>query len=82
MEEGFRESFKKYNLNWHSDLIVFTLLPYKENRVFKINFYDPGFGKPQEVFYSVVGTDVLTSSSGKKVKCWVMEERSGAEKKD
>jgi hypothetical protein len=71
--KDFNESFSKYNLNWHSDLIIFSLLPFKENRTFKINFYDPGFGKAKEVFYTVIGTEFLTSSSGEQIKCWIME---------
>jgi len=71
-EQDFQESFAKYNLNWHSDLIVFTLLPYKENRTFKINFFDPGFGKAQEAIYTVTGSDFLTGSSGERIDCWVL----------
>lgn len=67
----FNGSFSKYNLNWHSDLIIFPLLPFKENRVFKINFYDPGFGNPSEVFYRVEGSEQLSSSTG-KTDCWVL----------
>lgn len=74
-EQDFNESFNKYNLNWHSDLIVLTLLPYKENRTFKINFFDPGFGKAKEVFYSVTGSDFLINSSGEKIECWVLEHK-------
>lgn len=71
-EQDFNESFNKYNLNWHSDLIILTLLPYKENRTFKINFFDPGFGKAEEAIYTVTGSDVLTNSSGEKIDCWVL----------
>lgn len=67
----FNESFSNYNLNWHSDLVIFPLLPFKENRVFKINFYDPGFGKPTETFYRVDGSEQLSSSFG-KIDCWVL----------
>lgn len=74
-EQDFNDSFNKYNLNWHSDLIIFTLLPYKENRNFKINFYDPGFGKAQEVLYSVTGSDWLTDSAGEKIECWILENK-------
>src|SRR6185312_15216169 len=70
--EDFNESFTKYNLNWHADLILYSLLPYKENRTFIINFYDPGFGKAEEVDYSVTGSDVLTGSSGERIECWVL----------
>lgn len=68
----FSESFGDYNLNWHSDLFIFTVLPYKANRSFKINFYDPGFGKPKEVVYDVTGSEKLDTYAG-KVDCWVME---------
>jgi len=74
-EQDFNESFNNYNLNWHSDLIIFTLLPYKENRIFKINFFDPGFGKAQEAIYTVTGSDFLTNSAGKKIDCWVIEHK-------
>jgi hypothetical protein len=74
-EQDFNESFNKYNLNWHSDLIMFTLLPYKENRTFKINFFDPGFGKAEEVLYAVTGSDFLINSSGEKIDCWVLEHK-------
>ena len=73
IEEAFNESFEQYNLNWHSDLFIFTTLPFKENRSFKINFYDPGFGKPQEVVYDITGSERLSTYSGNKVDCWVME---------
>lgn len=66
----FNDSFSKYNLNWHADLVIFPLLPFKENRVFKINFYHPG-QKPREVFYRVEGSEQLPSANG-KIDCWVM----------
>ncbi|HYK76176.1 MAG TPA: hypothetical protein VEV16_04305 [Daejeonella sp.] len=69
----FHDSFASYNLNWHSDLIIFTLLPYKENRTMAINFYDPGFGKSKIAYYTVTGSDILKSSSGENIDCWVME---------
>jgi hypothetical protein len=70
--KDFNQSFDKYNLNWHEDLIVYTILPYKENRTFAINYYDPGFGKAEEVMYSVTGSDTLVGRSGEKVDCWVL----------
>lgn len=72
---AFDESFASYNLNWHSDLFIFTRLPYKANRTFRINFFDPGFGKPTEEMYSVIGSDVLLNTEAKKIKCWVMERK-------
>ena len=68
--KDFNESFSKYNLNWHADLVIFSLLPYKENRVFKINFYHPG-QQPREVYYRVEGSEQLASPSG-KIDCWLM----------
>lgn len=69
---NFINSFDNYNLNWHSDLIIFPLLPFKENRVFKINFYDPP-RQSTEVYYSVIGSDFLTNSLGHKIDCWILE---------
>jgi hypothetical protein len=71
----FNESFGRYTLNWHSDLVIFPLLPFKDQRTFKIKFYDPGFGKAEEVFYTVIGKEVLTNSSGEQITCWVMEHK-------
>lgn len=70
--KDFHESFNKYNLNWHADMIIYSLLPYKENRTFVINYYDPGFGKAEEVAYTVIGSDYLTGSGGEKIGCWVL----------
>jgi len=72
IREGFIGSFENYNLNWHSDLVIFPLLPFKENRTFKINFYDPP-SESMEVYYTVIGSDYLTNSLGEKVDCWVLE---------
>lgn len=71
----FQKSFEHYNLNWHSDLVIFPMLPYKENRVFKINFYDPGFGAAEPVLYRVTGSDRLTNSAAEKVDCWTLEHQ-------
>jgi hypothetical protein len=68
----FNQSFQSYNLNWHADLIVYQLLPYKANRTFIINYYDPGFGKAEKVAYTVTGNDFLTDTHGQKIECWVL----------
>jgi hypothetical protein len=70
--KDFNDSFNKYNLNWHADMLIYSLLPYKEGRVFLINYYDPGFEKSTEVAYTVTGSDFLIGSSGEKVDCWVL----------
>lgn len=69
----FDESFSSYNLNWHADLFIFTRLPYHTNRCFRVNFFDPGSGRPSEEIYSVIGSDILLTTAGKKVSCWVMK---------
>ena len=73
--EDFNESFEAYNLCWHSDLILFSLLPYKEGRTFIIKFYDPGAGKPQDARYDVTGSETLTAHDGSKFDCWVMQHK-------
>jgi len=70
--EDFNQSFEKYNLNWHDDLLIYTMLPYKENRTFMINYYDPGFGKAEEVAYTVTGSATITGSNGEKIDCWIL----------
>ena len=81
-EEEFAASFGAYNLNWHDDLVIYSMLPYKENRTFMINYYDPGFGKPVEVGYSVTGSDILTDRGGASIDCWVLEhgDENGTER--
>jgi hypothetical protein len=80
--EELAGSFGAYNLNWHDDLVIYSMLPYKENRTFMINYYDPGFGKPEEVGYKVTGSDVLTDRGGAVIDCWVLEhgDENGTEK--
>ncbi len=75
--KDFNQSFQKYNLNWHADLLIYQLLPYKDNRTFVINYYDPGFGKPEDVMYTVTGSDLLTDQDGKKIDCWVLNYSDG-----
>jgi len=74
----FNESFDAYNLNWHADLLVYQLLPYKEGRTFMINYYDPGFGKTEIVAYSVTGSAVLVDGDGQNVDCWVLNHTEAA----
>jgi hypothetical protein len=70
--KDFNGSFENYNLNWHADLLIYQLLPYKEDRTFVINYYDPGFGPAVKVMYTVTGSDILINSRGEKVDCWVL----------
>jgi hypothetical protein len=81
-EQELAGSFGAYNLNWHDDLVIYSMLPYKENRTFLINYYDPGFGKPVEVPYTVTGSGVLTDRGGSSIDCWTLEhtDENGTEK--
>lgn len=71
-EKELAGSLGAYNLNWHDDLVIYSMLPYKESRTFVINYYDPGFGAPQEVSYTVTGSDWLVNRGGDKIDCWVL----------
>ncbi len=70
---AFNQSLDQYVLNWHLDLEVFPLLPYRENTSFAINFYDPGFSAPMIVYYTVSGTAVLKGYDGQDIDCWLLE---------
>ncbi len=69
--ESFHASLAKPFLNWHSDLLIFPLLPFKENVVFKINFYEPGYETPKEELYEVLKSETLRIA-GNPVDCWVL----------
>lgn len=69
--ESFHASLTKPFLNWHSDLVIFPLLPFKENAVFKINFYEPGYETPKEELYEVLKSETLRIA-GSPVDCWVL----------
>ena len=73
--EDFNQSFESYNLCWHSDLIIFPLLPYKNGRTLVVNFYDPGFGKAQQAAYKVTGSELLIASDGNRIDSWMMEHK-------
>lgn len=72
----FNDSFKAYNLCWHSDLTIFPLFPYKDGRTFRVNFYDPGAGSSTIAEYTVVGSQSLYGSAGENIDCWIMEYAS------
>jgi hypothetical protein len=72
VEKEFAGALGVYRLNWHADLIVYSLLPYKAGRTFVINYYDPGSGDPQEVPYTVTGSEKLTDRGGMAIDCWVL----------
>lgn len=72
-----REKFKKdfeatlqsgHFLNWHCDLVLFPLFPFKDKAIFKVKFHDPGLGKPTTEIYQV-----LKSEKMEGIDCWVLE---------
>ena len=74
--DAFQKALTDQNvLNWHLDLEAFQLLPYKQNAVFAINFYDPGFSAPRLQYYTVTGTDQLITSGKQPVDCWLLSHK-------
>lgn len=75
-------SLQSTALNWHLDLETFPLLPFKENRTFLINYFEPGFSAPQWVPYTVTGSAKLEGYDKQQIDCWIMEQHSpyGTEK--
>lgn len=71
-----RAAFDKANsepvYNWHLDLEVFSMLPFRDHTTFGINFYDPGQAEPQVQFYTVSGSGKLTDYSGRTMDCWLL----------
>ncbi len=68
---SYKTAQNKYLLNWHLDLEVFPMLPYKQGAVFVIPFYDPGTRSPFEnAVYTVKGSGFLSGYDGQQVDCW------------
>ncbi|MBN8699616.1 MAG: hypothetical protein J0L54_08375 [Chitinophagales bacterium] len=73
---AFEQATGRYFLNWHLDLEVFPLLPYKEGVSFKIHFYDPGSSAPRYETYTVAGSGTLTGYNNQKIDCWLLRHGS------
>jgi hypothetical protein len=70
---SFSNAVNKYSLNWHLDLEVFSLLPYKKGVTFGVPYYDPGTASPlQTVYYTVTGSRYLIGYNNQKIDCWVL----------
>lgn len=79
--DAYKSASEKYYLNWHLDLEIFPLLPYKAGVTFVIPFYDPGTSAPFEnVAYTVVGSAQLTGYDSQKIDCWLLEHTSKGNK--
>lgn len=69
---------QSYVLDWHLDLEVFPILPYKANTTFLINFYDPGFPAPKYQSYTVSGSAMLQGYDQQPVECWLLQHKASA----
>lgn len=73
MYTAFKSVKDKYSLNWHLDLEIFPILPYKKGVTFLVPFYDPGTGSPlKEVAYTVTGSAFLNGYDGQQIDCWLL----------
>lgn len=77
--DAFQKAVAQYTLNWHLDLEVFATLPYKDGRVFGINYYDPGFRAPRLVYYAVAGSTTIPGP-GQSVACWILTSQNSFSK--
>jgi hypothetical protein len=73
---AFKIACDQYVLNWHLDLEVFSLLPYKKGMTFLIPFYDPGFPAPRNEPYTVTGAAELDGYNGQTIDCWLLTHES------
>ena len=74
--EAFKKATSQYVLNWHLDLEVFPILPYKEGKIFLIPFYDPGSPAPRNEAYTVSGSGKLTGYNDQIIECWLLTHES------
>lgn len=69
---AFKIALNQFTMNWHLDLEVFPVLPYKEGKTFLIPFYDPGFPAPKNEAYTVSGSAILEGYNNQKIECWLL----------
>lgn len=80
--EGYKSTAGKFFLNWHLDLEIFPLLPFRNGVTFSIPFYDPGTASGyQDVYYTVTGSAMLEGYNDQKIDCWLLthEEKGNKE---
>ena len=70
----FDSSATFFSLNWNIDLAILPLLPYKANRTFLINFFEPG-GAPTLMPYTVINSEFLYNYDNSKTECWVLQRK-------
>jgi hypothetical protein len=74
--DAFKVALNQYTLNWHPDLEVFPILPYKAGKAFLISFYDPGNPAPRNEAYTVSGSAQLGGYNNQKIDCWLLMHES------
>ncbi|RFS18349.1 hypothetical protein [Emticicia sp. C21] len=74
--QAFEKALNQYTLNWHLDLEVFPLMPYKANTTYMIPFYEPGSLAPKFESYTVTGSGELAGYDNQKVDCWLLTHES------
>lgn len=74
---AFKAATTQYTLNWHLDLEVFQLLPLKKGKTFMIPYYDPGFGAPKQVAYTVSSDEIVIGYNNQPIECWVLTHKDG-----
>jgi hypothetical protein len=78
---AFKSVGDNYFLNWHLDMEVFPILPYKSGVTFIIPFYDPGTGAHfEKVAYTVTGSAELFGYNNQKIDCWLLVHESKGNK--
>ena len=60
------------SFNFETDSEFLQALPLAAGYEARIVFHHPGGGPPAPYVFKVTGSQVLTSSAGGKVDCWVM----------
>lgn len=72
-KKGFQMNFTMPIFNWELDLEFLSLLKYKKNQCYGINFYHPGSKKkPKTEYYTVSKKEQLVLPGNRKVICWLV----------
>ncbi|WP_374951796.1 hypothetical protein [Mucilaginibacter sp.] len=74
--KNFTLDFTTPNYNWNLDIETFEMLPLAAGKIFAINFYDAGIGKPDYIIYKVSGSEVITTYDNQKIDCWKLANES------
>lgn len=74
---AYMQVVNTYFLNWHLDLEVFSMLPFRVATSYRINFYDPGALPPQQQVYTVIGSGTVKGYNNQEVECWLLRHGEG-----